>query len=81
MQEPEREAAVAMVAIQLGLLTDAERLYRECGRYDLLVQLYKNWGKWDLALETADKFDRIHLRTSYYQYAQHLENLGMVNVP
>ncbi len=39
--EPELEARVAMVAIQLGLLTDAARLYQSCGRYDLLSKLYR----------------------------------------
>ena len=34
-----------MVAIQLGLLDDAERLYIECGRYDLLNQLYQASGQ------------------------------------
>lgn len=29
------------VATQLGLLDDAVRLYRECGRYDLLNRLYQ----------------------------------------
>ena len=31
-EHPELEAQVAAVAIQLGLLDDAARLYRECGR-------------------------------------------------
>lgn len=61
-KEPEKDAQVAMVAIQvklsrlllggpeltlftlrilqLNLLEDAERLYKECGRYDLLANLY-----------------------------------------
>ena len=39
--EPELEARVAMVAVQLGLLTDAARLYQSCGRYDLLSRLYR----------------------------------------
>jgi intraflagellar transport protein 140 len=32
--EPEINARVAMVAIQLGMLEDAERLYSECGRFE-----------------------------------------------
>ena len=39
MKEPEIEAQVAMVAIQLNMLDDAERLYRECKRWDLLLKL------------------------------------------
>lgn len=33
--------ALLQVATQLGLLDDAVRLYRECGRYDLLNRLYQ----------------------------------------
>lgn len=32
------------VAVQLGLLDDAVRLYHECGRYDLLNRLYQVRG-------------------------------------
>lgn len=39
--EPEPEAGVAMLAIQLGMLTDAARLYSACGRWDLLNKLYQ----------------------------------------
>ena len=28
------------------------------------------------ALETAETYDRIHLRTTYYNYAKHLEANG-----
>ena len=35
-KEPEDEARIAAVAVQLGRLDDAERLYIECGRFDLL---------------------------------------------
>jgi intraflagellar transport protein 140 len=31
-QEPEPEARIAMVALQLGQKEDAERLYIQCGR-------------------------------------------------
>src|SRR5689334_14558640 len=67
-KEPEKEAQIAMVAIQLNLLDDAERLYKECGRFDLLVQLYTASGRWKDALKCAAKYDRIHLKTTHYQY-------------
>lgn len=73
---PEKEAQVAMLAIQLNLLDDAERLYKECGRFDLLVQLYTASGRWKEALKTAAKHSRIQLKTTHYQYARHLEHLG-----
>jgi intraflagellar transport protein 140 len=72
----DKEVAVAMLAIQLGMLDDAERLYKECGRYDLLVQLYMASGRWKDALKAASKHDRIHLKSTHYQYARHLEHMG-----
>lgn len=31
---------MAMVAIQLNMKGEAEKLYRECGRWDLLNKMY-----------------------------------------
>lgn len=44
---PELDARVAVLAIQLGLLDDAERLLKSCKRYDLLNELYQANGQWD----------------------------------
>ncbi|XP_072311733.1 intraflagellar transport protein 140 homolog isoform X1 [Eucyclogobius newberryi] len=74
--EPEAEAQVAMLAIQLGMLEDAEKLYKSCQRYDLLNNLYQASGDWLKALELAETHDRIHLRTTYYNYAKYLESVG-----
>ncbi|CAM9668740.1 unnamed protein product, partial [Ectocarpus sp. 12 AP-2014] len=74
--EPEPEVAVAQVATQLGLLDDAVRLYRECGRYDLLNGLYQASGLWERALEVAEANDGINLSTTHQLYAQHLEKVG-----
>ncbi|KAM4524435.1 intraflagellar transport protein 140 homolog [Odontesthes bonariensis] len=74
--EPEQEAQVAMLAIQLGMLEDAEKLYKSCQRYDLLNTFYQASGQWQQALETAEVHDRIHLRTTYYSYAKYLESMG-----
>ncbi|XP_053936151.1 intraflagellar transport protein 140 homolog isoform X2 [Cuculus canorus] len=75
-QEPEQEARVAVLAIQLGMLEDAERLYKACKRYDLLNKFYQASNQWQKAIETAETHDRIHLRTTYYNYAKHLEATG-----
>jgi intraflagellar transport protein 140 len=72
------EACIAAVAVQLGLLNDAVRLYKECGRMDLLNKLYQAAGEWRRALEVAERCDRIHLKTTHHQYAQHLEAVGDV---
>jgi intraflagellar transport protein 140 len=75
-KEPEPEAAIAMVAIQLGLIDDAARLYEECGRFDLLNKLYQGQGEWEKAIEIANVQDRIHLKTTHHQYAKYLETIG-----
>uniref|UniRef100_A0A8C3C4F6 Intraflagellar transport protein 140 homolog n=1 Tax=Cairina moschata TaxID=8855 RepID=A0A8C3C4F6_CAIMO len=75
-QEPEEEARVAVLAIQLGMLEDAEQLYKACKRYDLLNKFYQASNQWQKAIETAEAHDRVHLRTTYYNYAKHLEAVG-----
>ncbi|DBA01282.1 TPA: LOW QUALITY PROTEIN: hypothetical protein N0F65_001787 [Lagenidium giganteum] len=77
-KEPQPEVAIAMVAIQLGLLDDAARLYRECGRYDLLNKLYQASGYWQKAADIAAKRDRIHLKNTLYVLARHYEELGEI---
>ncbi|GBG73003.1 hypothetical protein CBR_g12722 [Chara braunii] len=74
--EQEVEARVAAIAIQLGLIEDAQQLYVNCGRYDLLNNLYQASGEWEKAVEVAQKHDRIHLSTTHYKYAKHLEAMG-----
>ncbi|XP_075623347.1 intraflagellar transport protein 140 homolog isoform X2 [Balearica regulorum gibbericeps] len=74
--EPEQEARVAVLAVQLGMLEDAERLYKACKRYDLLNKFYQASNQWQKAIETAEAHDRVHLRTTYYNYAKHLEATG-----
>jgi len=75
-REPEIEAQIAMLAIQLGMIEEAEKLYKTCGRFDLLSNLYQSMGDWDQALSTCQKHDRIHLKTMHYQYARYLEQIG-----
>ncbi|XP_050709384.1 intraflagellar transport protein 140 homolog [Eriocheir sinensis] len=76
MKEPELDARVAMLALQLGMLDEAERLYRGCGRNDLVNRLHQDAGVWSKALEVAENHDRIHLRSTHYNYAKHLESKG-----
>uniref|UniRef100_A0A8C7E0Z2 Intraflagellar transport 140 n=1 Tax=Naja naja TaxID=35670 RepID=A0A8C7E0Z2_NAJNA len=78
-REPEKEAQVAMLAIQLGMLEDAEQLYKQCQRYDLLNKFYQASDQWQKAIEIAETQDRVHLRTTYYNYAKHLEAIAELN--
>ncbi|TNN26836.1 Intraflagellar transport protein 140 [Liparis tanakae] len=55
---------------------DAEKLYRCCRRFDLLNHFYQASSQWQQALDTAESHDRIHLRTTYYNYAKYLESMG-----
>jgi len=70
------DISIAMVAIQLGLIAEAEKLYKNAKRFDLLNKLYQASGQWEKAIEVANRKDRIHLRTTHYRYARHLESLG-----
>lgn len=53
---------------------EAELLYRKCGRYDLLNQLYRSSDQWEKAIKIAEEKDRIHLRNTYHNYAKYLES-------
>lgn len=75
-QEPELDARVATVAVHLGLTDEAEHLYAKCGRFDLLNRLYQAMGRWQEAIAVATKHDRIHLKTTHYNHAKHLESMG-----
>ncbi|KAL9643912.1 hypothetical protein ABK040_013321 [Willaertia magna] len=66
-------AWIAILAIQLGMIEEAEKLYIECERYDLLNEMYQSIGLWEKAIETAKTKDRIHLKTTHYKYAKYLE--------
>lgn len=74
--EDEPEVQTAMLAIQLGLIEEAERLYKSCKRFDLLNKMYQSLGKWEKALETAEKHDRIHLKSTHFSYAKYLQLTG-----
>ena len=41
-----KDVALAEVAIQLGMLDEAEKLYRNWNRFDLLCDLFRRQGRW-----------------------------------
>ena len=47
-----------------------------CGRYDLLNKLYQANNQWSKAIAVAERHDRIHLRSTYYNFARHCELSG-----
>ncbi|EDW77675.1 uncharacterized protein Dwil_GK24432 [Drosophila willistoni] len=74
----ELEAKVAVLAIELGMLEEAQELYKSCRRYDLLNKLLQSTGRLDEALKLAETEDRIHLKHTYYQKAKSLSESGDV---
>ncbi|XP_022916343.2 intraflagellar transport protein 140 homolog [Onthophagus taurus] len=77
-QNLELEAKLAVLAIQLGMLDEAEQLYIQCERYDLLNKLLQTRNKMEEALSLAEKKDRIHLRNTQYLYGKELELKGNI---
>lgn len=75
----EDDAKVAVLAIELDMIEEAEALYKKCGRYDLLNRLLQASGRFDDALKIAEQLDRVHLKNTYYKYAEHLKAEG--NIP
>ena len=59
-----------MVAIQLGMLDEAKKLYEHCKRYDLLNKMLQAESEWDQSIDIAEKHDRINLKTTYYNRAK-----------
>lgn len=43
----EKEAKIAVLAIELGMIDEAENIYKKCGRLDLLNKLLQACGKID----------------------------------
>ncbi|XP_066914160.1 intraflagellar transport protein 140 homolog isoform X1 [Clytia hemisphaerica] len=78
-EESDVNVQTAMLAIQIGMYKEAEELYKESGRFDLLNEFYQASNQWSKALECADTHDRIHLRTTHYNYGKYLEDEGRID--
>ncbi|XP_014614871.1 PREDICTED: intraflagellar transport protein 140 homolog [Polistes canadensis] len=72
------ETKVGILAVELGLYNDAERLFRESKRFDLLGKLLEARNKFKEAIELASNENKIRERTSYYNYAKVLEWEGKI---
>lgn len=80
--------ALAMAAVQLGMLDEAARLYHEARRPDLRLRLLVARGHWAEALQLVDKgggdgdgdggvcVGPLWRRRVHFEYATHLEALG-----
>jgi len=76
-REPGREVALAEIAIQLGMVEEAERLYKQCKRLDLLCNFYRRRGLWEDALKISKEspVSEPYLR---FHYGTHLEQAGEI---
>ncbi|KOC69370.1 Intraflagellar transport protein 140 like protein [Habropoda laboriosa] len=72
------EVKVGVLAVELGLYNDAERLFREGERLDLLGKLLEARNKFKEAIELAKNENKIREKTSYYNYAKTLEQEGKI---
>lgn len=72
------EAKIGILAVELGLYNDAERLFREAKRLDLLGKLLEARNKFKEAIELARNENKICEKTSYYNYAKALEQEGKI---
>ncbi|OON21029.1 tetratricopeptide repeat protein [Opisthorchis viverrini] len=75
-REPELEAQAGELALQLGMPDEAERLFAQCNRWDLVIRLHQSLGQWEKALRVAASHNRISLRATHYAYAKELESTG-----
>ncbi|XP_054719898.1 intraflagellar transport protein 140 homolog [Uloborus diversus] len=78
-KEPQLEVKIGILAIHLEMYDEAEKLFRSCGRYDWVNKLCQCRGQWQKALEIAEAKDRIHLRDTFYNYANFLEREGDIH--
>jgi intraflagellar transport protein 140 len=73
VQSEDSDTQVALIAINLGMIDEAEKLLITSKRYDVLNKLYQNMDQWSKALEVAKVYDRIHLRNTCYNFAKFCE--------
>ncbi|CAI2736293.1 unnamed protein product [Schistosoma spindalis] len=77
-KEPELEAQAGELALQIGMIDEAEQLFIQCNRWDLVIRLHQSLGNWDKALITAEQHHRMLLRSIHYAYAKELESVGNI---
>ncbi|XP_031832698.1 intraflagellar transport protein rempA isoform X2 [Nomia melanderi] len=73
------EAKVGILAVELGLYNDAEHLFREAKRLDLLGKLLQARNKFKEAIELSSNENKICEKTSCYNYAKALEQEGNIS--
>ncbi|CAB3396663.1 unnamed protein product [Caenorhabditis bovis] len=64
----------AALAVELGMMEEAQSIYASHERWDLVNKLYQAQNLWPQAFNIAETKDRIHLRNTHYNYAKYLES-------
>eukprot|EP00397_Hematodinium_sp_SG-2012_P002167 GEMP01002173.1.p1 GENE.GEMP01002173.1~~GEMP01002173.1.p1 ORF type:complete len:1212 (+),score=290.70 GEMP01002173.1:310-3945(+) len=77
-EESEPEPRLGLMALHLGMTEDAEEIFRQCHRFDLLNKLFQSTGRWEKALALVATEDRIHAKQTHYLYAKFCESKGDV---
>ncbi|KAF7994282.1 hypothetical protein HCN44_003372 [Aphidius gifuensis] len=67
-------AKISILADKLELYNDAERLFHEANRLDLLSYLYESSNKYTDAITLAKNENKIPKKLSYFNYAKALES-------
>lgn len=70
------QTALAVLAINLNLISEAEEILKQANDRTALSNFYQLTNRWDEAIESAD---RLNLKTVYYNFAKHLESEGSVD--
>ena len=67
---------LALLAINLNLMSEAEEIYKQSGDKHALSNFYQARNDWESAIKCVDRFN---LKTVYYSYARHLESQDMID--
>lgn len=57
---------------------EAKVLLTSLNGFTLINRILQTQNKWSDAFEIAEKYDRINLKNTYYNYAKYLESVGAI---
>ncbi|CCW62699.1 unnamed protein product [Phytomonas sp. EM1] len=75
----DKNVQLASLACSMGLLEECERLLRASKQYGIITDVFLACGKFERAQQHSERYDRIHIRSVIYKYAQFMESLGNVD--
>lgn len=69
-ENKDKNAALAILAMNLEMHHEAEMILKESDNKALLSKFYQGTNQWDKAIDCVD---RLNVKSVYYNYAKHLE--------